>query len=47
MVSVREDSMSFFFKYRVLENLTEKERTEGLTLRERVLMHRLRKEVYG
>ena len=38
--------MSFFFKYRALENLTEKERMKGLTPRERVLMLRLRKEVY-
>lgn len=38
--------MSFFFKCRVLESLVEKERTVGLTLKERVLMVRLRKEVY-
>ena len=38
--------LSYFFKYKVLENLIEKERTEGLTLKERVLMARLQKEVY-
>jgi len=39
--------LSYFFKYRVLESLIERERTEELTLEERVLMARLRKEVYG
>jgi hypothetical protein len=38
--------MSFFFKYRVLQSLIEKERTEELTPEERVLMVFLRKEVY-
>jgi hypothetical protein len=38
--------LSFFFKYRVLESLIEKERTAGLTLEERVLVVRLQKEVY-
>ena len=38
--------MSFYFKYRALESLIEKDRTEELTLEERVLMVRLRKEVY-
>ena len=38
--------MSYFFKYKVLQSLIEKERTEELTLEERVLMVSLRKEVY-
>ena len=38
--------MSFFFKYRVLESLIEKDRTAGLTPKERLLMLQLRKEVY-
>ena len=37
--------MSFFFKYMDLESLIEKDRTAGLTLKERVLMVRLQKEV--
>ena len=48
----REDSwgqglqLSYFFKYKVLESLIEKERTEELTLEEWVLVVLLRKEVY-
>jgi len=38
--------LSYFFKYKVLQSLIEKERTEELTLKEWVLMVRLRKEVY-
>lgn len=38
--------MSYFFKYKALQSLIEKERTEELTLEEWVLMVFLRKEVY-
>jgi hypothetical protein len=38
--------LSFFFKYRFLESLKEKECTEGLTQDEWVLMVRLQKEIY-
>jgi hypothetical protein len=38
--------LSYFFKYKVLQSLIEKERTQELTLREWVLMVWLRKEVY-